>query len=433
MSKSQSFRARLNFSSCLVVAATLLAANTAKADDATETVVVTGEKLALEKSIDDKRRANIVSDGIASDEIGAIPEYGLGDALRKVVGVSLVINNGRGEDQFLTLRGLNPDYNTVTIDGMALASTEETRRQVSLDILPSVLVNAVNVEKSWTVDQPSDAIGGVTDLHTRSAFDHPGLFFDSHVDYAYWEDTEKVHNAMPSGEGNFTVSDTFGPGDEFGVVVLGSYFQRSSSTLNTYTLPYSYYPYSGSGTATNVAALEQTSATASNATLKPSDSISGLIPIPDRHRWYFYDNDRTRPGVFGRFDFNDHKMFYGHISGGLFEFINDENRYSQYLNRVGDATITSPTTGSFAQGSAEADFDRYVQYRQITYADAAGGVTLAPEMHVDLFLNYSTGHYKQTTAEDQFTLCHDRRIWPSTMISMRSPRPCSRPQRWRIS
>ncbi|MGA7712145.1 MAG: TonB-dependent receptor [Rhizomicrobium sp.] len=402
MSKIQSFRARLLYSSYCAIAMAFFSTPSAFAQDQVETVVVTGEKYALEKSIDDKRRANVVSDGIASDEIGAIPEYGLGDALRKVVGVSLVINNGRGEDQFLTLRGLNPDYNTVTIDGMALASTEETRRQVSLDILPSVLVNAVNIDKSWTVDQPSDAIGGVTDLHTRSAFDHPGLFFDSHVDYAYWEDTEKVHNEMPSGEGNFTVSDTFGPSDEFGVVVLGSYFQRSSSTLNTYTLPYSYYPYSGSGTATNVAAIEPAHATTTSDTLNPSDIVTGDVAIPDRHRWYFYDNDRTRPGVFGRFDFNDHKMFYAHVSGGLFEFINDENRYSQYLSRIGNPTITSPTTGSFAQGNAEADFDRYVQYRQITYADAGGGVKLSPDMHVDLFLNYSTGHYKQTTAEDQF-------------------------------
>ena len=72
--------------------------------------MVTGEKYALEKSIDEKRSAVVVSDGISADDIGAIPEFGLGDALRKVPGLVLQINNGRGEDQFLTVRGLNPDY-----------------------------------------------------------------------------------------------------------------------------------------------------------------------------------------------------------------------------------------------------------------------------------------------------------------------------------
>ena len=95
-----------------------------------ETVTVTGEKYALEKAINNKRDAAIVSDGISADDIGSIPEFGLGDALRKVPGLALQINNGRGEDQFLTVRGLNPDYNSIEIDGLQLASTEETRRQV---------------------------------------------------------------------------------------------------------------------------------------------------------------------------------------------------------------------------------------------------------------------------------------------------------------
>ena len=63
------------------------------------------------------------------------------------------------------MRGLNPDYNTITIDGMQLPSTEETTRAVSLDVMPSVLVSSVNVYKTWTVDQPTDAIGGVTGSH----------------------------------------------------------------------------------------------------------------------------------------------------------------------------------------------------------------------------------------------------------------------------
>ena len=50
-----------------------------------------------------------------------------------------------------------------------------------------MLVKQVTVNKSWSVDQVSDAIGGVTELHTRSAFDHPGEFFDSHLDFAYWD------------------------------------------------------------------------------------------------------------------------------------------------------------------------------------------------------------------------------------------------------
>ncbi len=223
---------------CVLAPALLLGIVGARAQGV-ETVTVTGEKYALEKSIDQKRAASVVSDGISADEIGSIPEFGLGDALRKVPGLALQINNGRGEDQFLTVRGLNPDYNSIEIDGLQLVSTEETRRQVSLDMIPAVLVKQVTVNKSWSVDQVSDAIGGgVTELHTRSAFDHPGEFFDSHLDFAtYWTNEAQVNGYQPSGQGDFTYSRTFGDDNQFGFLVLASYMRRSSSSLNSYTLP----------------------------------------------------------------------------------------------------------------------------------------------------------------------------------------------------
>jgi TonB-dependent receptor len=389
-------------SGCCVLAISLFAVSAARAQTSIENVTVTGQSYALQKSIDDKRANTVVSDGIASDEIGQTPEFGIGDALRQVPGLTMTINNGRGEDQFLTVRGLNPDYNTVTIDGMALPSTEETVRSVSLDVIPAILVNSADVEKTWTVDRPSDAIGGVTDLHTRSAFDHPGEFFGAHLDGAYWTSTEQVKSQQPSGQGDVTYSRTFGADNDFGLLVQASYFQRSSSSLNTYTLGYSYYPYAGSGTAT-LAALDQTSATATSTTLKPGDQVQNLVPIPDRHRWYFYDNDRTRPAGFARFDYNDHGMFRADAEAGFFEFVNNENRWSQYLNRVGNATITSPTTGSFASGAPEADFDRYVQYRELNYLQGHAALDFAPGTHVDFTINYGVGQYRQTDDEDQFT------------------------------
>ena len=365
-------------------------------------LVVTADPYASVKTIAEKRELNIVSDGISANEIGELPEFGLGDALASVPGVTFIINNGRGEDQFLTIRGLNPDYNSTTIDGVVLPSTEETVRSFSFDVLPAVIVNQANVLKTWTADLPTDAVGGVTDLRTRSAFDHPGLFVSGHLDGAYWEDEEKVHPNSPSGQGDLVVSKTFGPSDEFGLLGLVSYYQRSSSTLNTYTLPYSYYPYAG-GVAANTSALDQTSATASNTTLKPSQNVEDLIAIPDRHRWYLYDNVRTRPGAFGRFDFNDHHMWRAHLTGGVFEFKNDEHRYSQYLNRVGGATITGPDTGSFAQGSGEVDYDKYVQWRRLYYIDVGLGVDFDSKTHLDFTFNYGDGHYRQSTSEDQFT------------------------------
>ncbi len=86
------------------------------------------------------------------------------------------------------------------------------------------------------------------------------------------------------------------------------------------------------------------------------------------------------------------------------------------LNRVGNDTIhRSLTTGGFAQGSPETDFDRYVQTRQLTYVDAGFGADFGPDLHADVTVNYGMGHYKQTTDEDQFPPPRPRPPMPSPM------------------
>ena len=255
-----------------------VAADVPVAPPEADTVVVTGQTFALRREAQIKRDTPVVSDTIASNQIGALPEFGLGDALQRVPGVSFQINNGRGEAQFETVRGLNADYNTVTIDGIALPSTEETRRQVSFDVLPSVIANAVTVYKTYTADQPSDAVGGVTNIVTHSAFEHPGWFVAGTADAAYWDNERQLHPNLPSGQGDLRISKTFGPDDQFGALVLVSYYERSSNTLNSYTLPYSYYAYNAAAGGVQ---------TVNSTPLTPTTNVAGLSPLPDRRRWYF--------------------------------------------------------------------------------------------------------------------------------------------------
>ena len=76
------------------------------------------------------------------------------------------------------------------------------------------------------MDQPSDAVGGVTDLRTRSAFDHPGTFVSGQANYADWEDGRMLHSNVPSGEGDLILSKTAGPNNMFGALLLLSYYKR---------------------------------------------------------------------------------------------------------------------------------------------------------------------------------------------------------------
>jgi hypothetical protein len=207
-------------------------------------IVVTAPRdpTASGKAIETKRDLGVISDGVSGTEVAALPELGLGDALAAIPGVTFVINNGRGEDQFMTVRGLNPDYNTVTIDGMPLPSTEETVRSLSFDVFPAFLISQASVYKTWTVDQPTDAIGAVTNLQTRSAFDHRGSYLAGQLDGGYWDRPQELRSNTPSGEGSLVGSRTFGSSDQFGILGMVSYYRRSSNTLNTTTSNFAYYP-----------------------------------------------------------------------------------------------------------------------------------------------------------------------------------------------
>jgi TonB-dependent receptor len=183
-------------------------------------VVITGRALSARKGIAEKRAERVVSDGVSSDEIGSIPDFGLGEALERVAGVSMIVNNGRGESQYMTTRGLNPDYNTVTIDGVALPGTETTRRVVSMDVIPASVAKAVQVYKTFTPEMDGNAIGGVTNLKTRSAFDKMGLHTSIRADAADWTSRPRAAKNSPSGELELTTSNTFGEHNQFGMLLV---------------------------------------------------------------------------------------------------------------------------------------------------------------------------------------------------------------------
>ena len=60
-------------------------------------IVVTGARLQAVREIEAKREIPVIADTISSDEIGTLPDFGLGEALTRVPGISTIQNNARGE------------------------------------------------------------------------------------------------------------------------------------------------------------------------------------------------------------------------------------------------------------------------------------------------------------------------------------------------
>lgn len=133
-----------------------------------EEVVVIGERLKGQAKALNQQRTNAnITNVVASDQIGRFPDSNIGDALKRIPG--LTVQNDFGEARFGLIRGTAKDLNSVMINGERVPSAEPDQRSVQLDLVPADMIQTVEVSKALTPDMDADAIGGTVNLVTRSA------------------------------------------------------------------------------------------------------------------------------------------------------------------------------------------------------------------------------------------------------------------------
>src|SRR3546814_3723194 len=76
-----------------------------------DTIVVTGIRGSLISSMNLKRDAQGIVDGIVAEDIGKFPDTNLAESLQRISGVS--IDRSMGEGSKVTVRGVGPDFNLV--------------------------------------------------------------------------------------------------------------------------------------------------------------------------------------------------------------------------------------------------------------------------------------------------------------------------------
>jgi TonB-dependent receptor len=190
-----------------------------------ETIVVTGYRAALTDAIQDKRFADVIKDSVTSDDVGKLPDRNAAEALQRVPGVSITIDQGEG--RYVTLRGIDPGLNLVTIDGATIGSPESDRR-IALDTIPSNVLSKLEVIKTVTPDMDGNAVGGAVNLVTPSAFDlAPGERISVSADYGYYD----LSGESPYGA-SASWGTVFGDDDQFGLLLSASHLSRDYESEN---------------------------------------------------------------------------------------------------------------------------------------------------------------------------------------------------------
>lgn len=183
-------------------------------------------------SINDQRMADNVKNVVSTDAFGNVADTNLANVLTKIPGVAGV--RDEGEDFRISVRGINPDLNSVSVDGTLLAgaTTRGTDRSFEIDKVSTNSIESIEIIKSPTPDMDADSIGGKINLRTKSAFDRQGREFTYSLAANHHLYYERTH---PSG--SITYSDVLGANRRLGFAFNASY-SRTFSPVSSFRAGY---------------------------------------------------------------------------------------------------------------------------------------------------------------------------------------------------
>ncbi|TRZ46434.1 TonB-dependent receptor [Robertkochia solimangrovi] len=154
---------------------------TVKASETTHiNIVLTAESMELEgveisayglsgqaRALNTQKNNMNITNVVSTDQIGKFPDANIGDAVKRIPGITMQVD--QGEARNIIIRGLSPQLNSVTLNGSRIPSAEGDNRNVQMDLIPSDMIQTIEVSKAVTPDMDADALGGSVNLVTRTA------------------------------------------------------------------------------------------------------------------------------------------------------------------------------------------------------------------------------------------------------------------------
>jgi TonB-dependent receptor len=185
-------------------------------NSAQEEVLVTAERPHGEaEAINQMRTSDNILQVLPAEVITSLPNANVADAIGRLPSVSLLRIEGEGV--YVQVRGTEPRLTNVTVDGITIPSPEPTVRQVRLDVIPSDLVDAVELNKTLSANQDADGIGGSVNLRTKEAGAMPTVNYFANGGYT------PIENGRSSYGFGGTFGKRFGARQKFGVLGNGAY------------------------------------------------------------------------------------------------------------------------------------------------------------------------------------------------------------------
>lgn len=130
-----------------------------------EEVILNTSVNAQAQAFNVQKNADHMVQLISGEQVEKYPDANIGDALKRISGIN--VQYDQGEARFANIRGTAPELNAITVNGDRIPSAEAEKRYVQLDLIPSDMIDNIEVFKAVTPDMDADAIGGAINLETQ--------------------------------------------------------------------------------------------------------------------------------------------------------------------------------------------------------------------------------------------------------------------------
>ncbi len=130
-------------------------------------VVVTGQASGQNQAINQELSSMQIKNVVSAARIRELPDANAAESVARLPGVSLIRQGGEGSQ--LIIRGLGPQYNQITIDGVQVPANDFGDRGVNLSMISSNMLGGIEVTKAITPDMDAAVLGGTVNFRLREA------------------------------------------------------------------------------------------------------------------------------------------------------------------------------------------------------------------------------------------------------------------------
>lgn len=206
-------------------------------------VIVTAQMRGQAAAINQQVTSNTAINVVSADRIKELPDANAAESVGRLPGISLI--RSAGEASKVVVRGLEPKFNSITVNGVKVPSTDNDDRSVDLSMIASEMLEGIEVYKAITPDMDAEAIGGVVNLKVKKAPEEREIRLKINPGYG------QLRNNWNDLKGSGSYSDRF-LDNALGIVAIGNYEKINRSSEN----------FSGGYTVKGL-----------------RDSITGIVPI----------------------------------------------------------------------------------------------------------------------------------------------------------